>query len=185
MIKSYSRAEVKLIDFGSSCYDTDTKPPYICSRSYRAPEVIFGHQFDSRIDIWSLAAVLAELHTGNVLFQNESVASMLARMVGIMGEFPDYMLREGSETASFCTPGGQLFEVDEAGGVSLVHPKRTTLQARLHLETEVAAGAVEESSFVAFVASMLDLDWKRRPIADAALQHPWLRDAYDVDVFWE
>ena len=51
------------------------------SRSYRAPEVILGLPYDQKIDLWSLGAILAELLTGYVLFQNDSVPSMLARIV--------------------------------------------------------------------------------------------------------
>jgi serine/threonine protein kinase len=49
---------------------------------FRAPEVILGHKYDTRIDIWSVGAVLAELHTGYVLFQNDSVPTMLSRITG-------------------------------------------------------------------------------------------------------
>jgi dual specificity tyrosine-phosphorylation-regulated kinase 2/3/4 len=42
LIKSYSRCEVKVIDFGSSCYVTDHLSTYIQSRSYRAPEVMLS-----------------------------------------------------------------------------------------------------------------------------------------------
>jgi serine/threonine protein kinase len=35
VIKSYSRCEVKLIDFGSSCFTSDHLSTYIQSRSYR------------------------------------------------------------------------------------------------------------------------------------------------------
>ena len=36
---------------------------------FRAPEVVLGLPYDSKIDVWSYGAVLAELHTGYVLFQ--------------------------------------------------------------------------------------------------------------------
>ena len=68
LIKSYSRCEVKVIDFGSSCFIHDHLSSYVQSRSYRAPEVILGCKYDFRIDIWSLGCILAELFTGNVLF---------------------------------------------------------------------------------------------------------------------
>merc|ERR1711988_1761320 len=42
LIKSYSRCEIKVIDFGSSCYITDHLTSYVQSRSYRAPEVMLG-----------------------------------------------------------------------------------------------------------------------------------------------
>ena len=73
LIKSYSRSEIKVIDFGSSCFIHDHLSSYVQSRSYRAPEVILGCSYDYKIDIWSLGCILAELLTGYVLFQNESV----------------------------------------------------------------------------------------------------------------
>ena len=95
LIKSYSRCEVKVIDFGSSCYTTDHLSSYVQSRSYRAPEVILGLPYDGKIDIWSLGAILAELLTGYVLFQNDSVAAMLARISAIVGPFPETILARG------------------------------------------------------------------------------------------
>lgn len=66
LVKSYSRCEIKVIDLGSSCFETDHLCSYVQSRSYRAPEVILGLPYDKKIDIWSLGCILAELCTGNV-----------------------------------------------------------------------------------------------------------------------
>ena len=60
--------EIKVIDFGSSCFIHDHLSSYVQSRSYRAPEVILGCRYDYKIDIWSLGCILAELFTGYVLF---------------------------------------------------------------------------------------------------------------------
>lgn len=68
LIKSYSRCEVKVIDLGSSCFETDNLCSYVQSRSYRAPEVILGTPYNQKIDIWSLGCILAELCSGNVSF---------------------------------------------------------------------------------------------------------------------
>lgn len=95
VIKSYSRCEIKVIDFGSSCFISDHLTTYIQSRSYRAPEVILGCSYDYRIDIWSVGAILAEMLTGYVLFQNDSIATMLARITGILGPFPESVLSSG------------------------------------------------------------------------------------------
>ena len=70
LLGSYSRAQIKLIDFGSSCYLTDQQSSYIQSRSYRAPEVVLGFPYDRKIDVWSLGCVLAEMYTDEVTFQN-------------------------------------------------------------------------------------------------------------------
>ena len=63
------RCEVKVIDFGSSCFSTDQLSSYVQSRSYRAPEVILGLPYGQKVDVWSLGCILAELLSGFVLFQ--------------------------------------------------------------------------------------------------------------------
>ena len=110
VIRSYSRCEVKLIDFGSSCFTTDHPTTYIQSRSYRAPEVILGLPYDGRIDIWSLGCVVAEQLTGYVLFQNDSVQTMLARIQGVLGPFPEKALAAARDTAKYMTPNNIVYE---------------------------------------------------------------------------
>ena len=110
LIKSYSRSEIKVIDFGSSCFIHDHLSSYVQSRSYRAPEVILGCSYDYKIDIWSLGCILAELLTGYVLFQNESVQGLLARVVGIIGPFPEYMMKEGRLVSNFFTREGLIYQ---------------------------------------------------------------------------
>ena len=82
LVKSYSKCEVKVIDLGSSCYVTDHLSSYVQSRSYRAPEVILGAPYNTKVDVWSLGCILAELYTGEVLFHNDSLASLLAKCAG-------------------------------------------------------------------------------------------------------
>ena len=110
LIKSYSRCQVKVIDFGSSCYLTDHLSTYIQSRSYRAPEVLLGCQYDQKIDVWSVGCIIAELWTGQVLFYNHSIASLLARIVGIIGPFPASMLAEGKNVPKYFTASHGLYE---------------------------------------------------------------------------
>jgi len=44
---------------------------YICSRYYRAPELIFGAtEYTTAIDIWSTGCVMAELLLGKVVYSN-------------------------------------------------------------------------------------------------------------------
>ncbi|XP_071905006.1 shaggy-related protein kinase eta isoform X2 [Coffea arabica] len=62
--------QVKLCDFGSAkvLIRGETNISYICSRYYRAPELIFGAtEYTTSIDIWSAGCVLAELLLGQVL----------------------------------------------------------------------------------------------------------------------
>jgi glycogen synthase kinase 3 beta len=66
---------LKLCDFGSAKQLIAGEPniSYICSRYYRAPELIFGNsQYTGRIDTWSVGCVIAELMLGQPIFPGES-----------------------------------------------------------------------------------------------------------------
>jgi serine/threonine protein kinase len=126
LLGSYSRAQIKLIDFGSSCYLTDRQSSYIQSRSYRAPEVVLGLPYDGKIDVWSLGCVVAEMYTGEVTFQNDSIVSMLSRIEAICGSFPRHMVAQGRQSGRFFTKSGLLYEVvdesDQEGGKNAPGP---------------------------------------------------------------
>ncbi|KAL1789337.1 RAD51-associated protein 1 isoform X1 [Sigmodon hispidus] len=76
----YQRGQVtvKVIDFGSSCYEHQKVYTYIQSRFYRSPEVILGHPYNMAIDMWSLGCIMAELYTGYPLFPGENEVEQLA-----------------------------------------------------------------------------------------------------------
>ncbi|KAI3704797.1 hypothetical protein L1987_75026 [Smallanthus sonchifolius] len=57
---------------------------YICSRYYRAPELIFGAtEYTTAIDVWSVGCVLAELLLGQPLFPGESGVDQLVEIIKI------------------------------------------------------------------------------------------------------
>lgn len=72
--------DVKLVDFGNSCFITDELTTYIQSKAYRAPEVMVGAPYDTKIDIWSLGCVICEILTGDPVFLGETVAESLLRV---------------------------------------------------------------------------------------------------------
>ncbi|KAL9311619.1 putative dual-specificity kinase CMGC-DYRK-PRP4 family [Arabidopsis thaliana] len=171
LVKSYSRCEIKVIDLGSSCFETDHLCSYVQSRSYRAPEVILGLPYDKKIDVWSLGCILAELCTGNVLFQNDSPASLLARVMGIVGSFDNEMLTKGRDSHKYFTKNRMLYERNqESNRLEYLIPKRTSLRHRLPMG---------DQGFTDFVAHLLEINPKKRPSAAEALKHPWLSYPYE------
>ncbi|CAI0439520.1 unnamed protein product [Linum tenue] len=59
---------------------------YICSRYYRAPELIFGAtEYTTAIDIWSTGCVMAELLLGQPLFPGESGVDQLVEIIKVLG----------------------------------------------------------------------------------------------------
>lgn len=68
---------------------------YICSRYYRAPELIFGAtDYTSNIDIWSAGCVLAELLLGQPIFPGDSGVDQLVEIIKVR-----------METCTQCTQG--------------------------------------------------------------------------------
>lgn len=169
LIKSYSRCEVKVIDFGSSCFETDNLSSYIQSRCYRAPEVILGCHYDGRIDVWSLGAILPELITGQVLFHNDSVPGMLARIAGVCGPFPQRMLHEGRHTCRFVTDHGVFYERTANNDLIYHFPVPDPLRD---------LGFSTDDQFLDFVSQCLTVDFTKRPTAAELLQHPFLKKDY-------
>lgn len=80
--------QLKLCDFGSAkiLVKGETNIAYICSRYYRAPELIFGAvEYTTAIDIWSTGCVLAELMLGRPIFPGESGVDQLVEIIKILG----------------------------------------------------------------------------------------------------
>ena len=184
LLKKISQAEVKVIDFGSSNFIYDSSSSYIQSRSYRAPEVIMGCNYDYKIDIWSLGCILAELYSKTVLFQSDSVHSLLARVIGIIGPIPEWMFEKGTTVKGmFCDEKLLYMEAEAVNDTNanistnsvgkkkmhVIVPKRTLLKNRLHCEDE---------HFIEFLRYLLKIDPNERPTADEALNHPWFNVKY-------
>ncbi|CAH9108344.1 unnamed protein product [Cuscuta epithymum] len=80
--------QLKICDFGSAKMLVPGEPniSYICSRYYRAPELIFGAtEYTTAIDMWSAGCVMAELLLGNPLFPGESGVDQLVEIIKILG----------------------------------------------------------------------------------------------------
>jgi len=79
---------LKLCDFGSAKQLIPNEPnvSYICSRYYRAPELIFGAtDYTCQIDVWSAGCVLAELLLGQPIFPGDSGVDQLVEIIKVLG----------------------------------------------------------------------------------------------------
>jgi len=66
---------MKLCDFGSAkrLVKEEKSVAYICSRHYRAPELIFGSQsYDHSCDMWSVGCIISELLLGAPMFPGDN-----------------------------------------------------------------------------------------------------------------
>lgn len=77
---------------------------YICSRYYRAPELIFGAtDYTVNIDIWSAGCVLAELLLGQPIFPGDSGVDQLVEIIKVNSvHCTSWLLSTFSKTKDIC-----------------------------------------------------------------------------------
>jgi serine/threonine protein kinase len=82
------KAKVQICDFGSAkqLKKGEGSITYICSRYYRAPELILGNEnYSSKIDIWAAGCVIAEMVTCLPLFNGDNNVDQLAKIIRVLG----------------------------------------------------------------------------------------------------
>lgn len=70
---------------------------YICSRAYRAPELLLGSTvYGTAIDLWSLGCVLIEMITEstNRFFKGKNGNEVLKEIIALLGAFSDQDLKD-------------------------------------------------------------------------------------------
>lgn len=83
-----SKNKAVICDFGSAKQLVKGEPnlAYICSRCYRAPELIFGAtDYTHQIDMWSTGCILVEMINGNPPFLGDSQIDQLIEIIKILG----------------------------------------------------------------------------------------------------
>jgi len=79
---------LKLCDFGSAkkLSANEASVAYICSRFYRAPELMLGAtHYTTSIDIWSIGCVVGELVLCQPLFAGETSVDQLVKIIQVLG----------------------------------------------------------------------------------------------------
>ena len=162
LLKAKNRSGVKLIDFGSACFQENRLYTYIQSRFYRAPEVILGGAYSFPIDMWSLGCLVAELLSGRPLFHGEDEQEQLQSIMEVLGVPPDTVLRESSRKLLFFTEENEpRLKANSRGRVR--HPGTRSLE-------DVVLG---ELSALSFVSKCLDWDPSTRLTPEEGLHHSW------------
>jgi dual specificity tyrosine-phosphorylation-regulated kinase 2/3/4 len=155
---------VKLIDFGSSCYETHTLYTYIQSRYYRAPEIILGLKYGCGVDMWSLGCVVAELVNGTPLFEGDCNTDQLLAMMEVLGMPPRHLLTSSQMMHKFFRTMTEPIILPNKRGY-LRKPSSTDLASVIKSD---------DSFLIDFVARCLNWDAPSRLTAEEARRHPWL-----------
>jgi dual specificity tyrosine-phosphorylation-regulated kinase 2/3/4 len=157
-------SEIKVIDFGSSCFENEKVYTYIQSRFYRSPEVILGMSYGLPIDMWSLGCILAELLTGYPIFPGENEQEQLACIMEIFGPPEKHLIEKSSRKKLFFDSLGKPRVTVSTKGRRR-RPSSKTLQQALKCD---------DDAFLDFIARCLRWDPDRRMKPDEAMLHEFV-----------
>ncbi|KAH8724049.1 hypothetical protein GQ44DRAFT_709077 [Phaeosphaeriaceae sp. PMI808] len=157
-------SEIKVIDFGSSCFENEKVYTYIQSRFYRSPEVILGMSYGLPIDMWSVGCILAELLTGYPIFPGENEQEQLACIMEIFGPPEKHLIEKSSRKKLFFDSLGKPRVTVSTKGRRR-RPSSKTLQQALKCDDE---------AFLDFISRCLRWDPERRMKPEEAMQHPFI-----------
>lgn len=171
------KSDIKVIDFGSSCFENEKGLTdfclflmlvytYIQSRFYRSPEVILGMTYGMAIDMWSVGCILAELYTGYPLFPGENEQEQLACIMEVFGPPEKYLVEKSARKKLFFDSNGKPKPVVSSKGKRR-RPSTKTLAQALNCGDEL---------FVDFVARCMRWSPDARMTPEEGLQHPFIDD---------
>jgi len=112
LLKDPTKSGIKIIDFGSSCFQDERVYTYIQSRFYRGPEIILGIPYTPAIDMWSFGCIMAEFCIGFPLFPGEDETDQLGLMMEVCGIPSPEVLAISQRKKKFFT--------DEHSGISSI-----------------------------------------------------------------
>ena len=181
LLKQQGRSGIKVIDFGSSCFEHQRVYTYIQSRFYRAPEVILGAKYGMPIDMWSLGCILAELVTGYPLLPGEDEFDQLACIMELLGMPPQKLLDQSKRAKNFISSKGYpryCTTTPMSDGSVVLNPGRSR-RGKLRgppgsKEWATALKSCDDADFIDFVKKCLEWDPAVRMNPYTALRHSWL-----------
>ncbi|OBT61693.1 hypothetical protein VE03_09405 [Pseudogymnoascus sp. 23342-1-I1] len=156
--------EPTLCDFGLAVIAPGPHGGTIQPLPFRAPEVILGIAWDTKVDIWNLGTLLWQLSFNTQLFVGDTESEQLARMIAYLSPPPREFVASSRQSIR------ELYFDDD--GVWKGAPITPTPIGEV-LEGKEAAG------FLDLLGGMLSWVPGDRKTAKELLEHPWLADDAD------
>ncbi|MED6144393.1 hypothetical protein PIB30_118199 [Stylosanthes scabra] len=152
---------IKIADFGLA-REISSQPPYteyVSTRWYRAPEVLLqSYMYSSKVDMWAMGAIMAELFSLRPLFPGASEADEIYKICGVIG----------SPTIESWADGLKL-----ARDINYQFPQF----AGVHLSAVIPSASDDA---VSLIKSLCSWDPCKRPTAAEALQHPFFQTCFYI-----
>jgi serine/threonine-protein kinase SRPK3 len=163
---------VKIADLGNACWVNHHFTNDIQTRQYRSPEVILGAKWGASTDVWSMAAMVFELITGDYLFDPQSGTKYgkdddhIAQIIELLGPFPKSLCLAGKWSQEIFNRKGELRNIHRLRHWALPD----VLREKYHFKEDEAKRIAE------FLTPMLELMPEKRANAGGMASHQWLDD---------
>ncbi|KAG0645119.1 Dis1-suppressing kinase [Hyphodiscus hymeniophilus] len=163
---------VKIADLGNACWTGHHFTNDIQTRQYRSPEVILGAKWGASTDVWSMAAMVFELITGDYLFDPQSGTKYgkdddhIAQIIELLGPFPKSLCLSGKWSQEIFNRKGELRNIHRLRHWALPD----VLKEKYHFKDEEARRVAD------FLTPMLELMPDKRANAGGMAGHRWLED---------
>ena len=164
LIHSNNPNQIKVIDFGSSCFENERIYLYIQSRFYRAPEVLLDLGYNYEIDMWSLGCILYELYSGVPLFSGINEMEQIYLIMETIGIPPLYIIENSPKRRLFFDDNLKpFFNQEEEGNIFKPGSKKIK---------DLLKDAPD--NFIDFINKCLLWNPFERLTPDKALLHPFI-----------
>jgi len=147
---------IKIADFGLA-REIRSRPPftdYVSTRWYRAPEILLrSTTYNSPVDIFALAAIMAELYLLRPLFPGNNETDQIYKICAVLGSPSQAQWPEGYKLAA---------------RINFTFPKfvPTSLNSLIPNASSEAIDLMQK---------MMEFDSMKRPTAQQCLQHPYFK----------
>ncbi|KAK1758295.1 protein kinase dsk1 [Echria macrotheca] len=171
-MQAYDIISVKIADLGNACWVNHHFTNDIQTRQYRSPEVILGAKWGASTDVWSMAAMVFELITGDYLFDPQSGTKYgkdddhIAQIIELLGPFPKSLCLSGKWSQEIFNRKGELRNIHRLRHWALPD----VLREKYHFKEEEAKRISD------FLTPMLELMPEKRANAGGMASHAWLED---------
>ncbi|KAK5087699.1 serine/threonine protein kinase, CMGC [Lithohypha guttulata] len=162
---------VKIADLGNACWVGHHFTNDIQTRQYRSPEVILGSKWGASTDVWSMAAMVFELITGDYLFDPQSGTKYgkdddhIAQIIELLGAFPKSLCISGKWSQEIFNRKGELRNIHRLRHWALPD----VLKEKYHFSSE------EATRIAGFLIPMLDLLPEGRANAGGMSNHEFMK----------
>ncbi|KAJ7039602.1 kinase-like domain-containing protein [Mycena alexandri] len=162
--------DIRLIDFGSATFENEYHSTVVCTRHYRAPEIILGLGWSYPCDAYSLGCILVEFFTGIALFQTHDNLEHLAMMEMVMGKMPERFARTGARSKPEFFKENAKLDWPKA---KASRQSKKEVRATRPLSDVIPPHDLVNRHFLNLVQKLLAFDPAQRVTVREALNHPY------------